>query len=100
MSQDYYDTLLTQRGAPEAFAVAADDARKLRARIAELEAERERLRRAINDVYPSVAGRAINLEELGEEKAAEEWHMHAWVLRNAVSRRSRGVEVPREETPE
>ena len=32
MSADYYDTLYQQRGAAEAFRIAADDARKLRAR--------------------------------------------------------------------
>ena len=32
MSPDYYDTLYQQRGATAAFWIAADDARKLRAR--------------------------------------------------------------------
>lgn len=35
---DNYDTLLVQRGAEEAFRIAADDARKLRSRIETLEA--------------------------------------------------------------
>ena len=37
MSSDYYETILCQRGASEAFEVAADDARKLRQRVADLE---------------------------------------------------------------
>jgi len=37
MSRDYYDTMLVQHGAVEAFAIAADDARKLRRRVENLE---------------------------------------------------------------
>ena len=35
MDADYYDSILNQRGAAEAFAIAADDARKLRALLQE-----------------------------------------------------------------
>jgi hypothetical protein len=44
----------------------------------------ERLKAAINSVYPAVAGRAIRLAEAGEERAAAAWAKHARTLLDAL----------------
>ncbi len=47
---------------------------KLAQRVIELEADNAKLREAANDIYPMVAGRVIQLQMAGEEKAAAEWN--------------------------
>lgn len=46
---------------------------QLKKQIKLLESELEQTRAVINDIYPTLAGRVIQLQEAGEEKAVKEW---------------------------
>ncbi len=89
--EDYYTTIIRQRGEAVAAELFADECRQHKAlrnklvteidwfrdRAAQLDAEAAVLRTALELIYPSVSGAAYTAAQRGDEHAARIWGEHA-----------------------
>lgn len=50
--------------------------------------ELERLRKAISDAYPTIAGRVIQLQQAGESEAVKTWNEIAKTMHAAIEQKS------------
>jgi len=58
-----------------------------RGKVEELQDEIRGLRAVLTDLYPVLAGRTIQLQEAGEERAAERWNGYCVKVREALDGR-------------